>query len=87
MTLHGIHLVGAMAKNSIEIIKVYLQESRLGLFVDLRIWTLPRPGEPGSEAPTVSGISLSVELLPELIRILERAKREARPAGRLATEN
>lgn len=78
--------VGAMAKNSIEVVKVYLQQSRLGTFIDCRIWTLPRANEPGSEAPTASGISLNVELLPELLRILERAERLGHKAG-LGAEN
>ncbi len=80
-------LVGTFHKNAVEVVKVYLQENKGRVYVDCRVWLLPRPSEPGSETPTMTGLCLDVELIPELVRLLDQAGRAGRQAGRLEAEN
>lgn len=67
-------LIDQFHKNSIELIEVNLNEWRSDLYVDIRIWTLEKPSEPGNVKPSHKGICLSAELLPKLIRALEKAE-------------
>lgn len=68
-------LVDQFNKNSVEIVKVHLQEWRGNPYFDVRSWILDKPGENGSERPTHKGITLNVELLPRLIQALNEAQR------------
>jgi len=67
-------LIDSFHKNSIEVIKVQLQEWKSQEYVDIRVWYLEKPGEPGNEKPTHKGITLNVELLPKLIQALQQAQ-------------
>ena len=74
MTNDKQELIGQFHKNSIEIVKVSIQEFNGKPYVDMRIWALNKPAEQGSEVATKKGICISVELLPEMIDALEKAR-------------
>lgn len=67
-------LIDSFHKNSVDLIKICLQEFRGKLYCDLRLWHLKNPAENGSEGPTHKGICLSAELLPRLIEGLKKAQ-------------
>jgi hypothetical protein len=68
-------LVGEFDKNSAELICVHLQTWKIQRYIDVRIWVKGDPGHPGAEQATRKGICLNVELLPDLLRLLEEARR------------
>lgn len=68
-------LIGEFDKNSAELICVHLQTWKTQRYVDVRIWVKDDPGHPGAEQATKKGICLNVELLPDLLRLLEEARR------------
>ena len=78
-------LIDQFHKNSVELVEINLNEWKTQLYVDIRIWMLEKPAEPGNVKPSHRGICLSVELLPRLIRGLKKAqvrieaKSETRP--------
>lgn len=85
----GQKVVSQFHKNSIEIVKVCLSKWKGKEYIDLRIWIMQNPAEPGSEVATKKGIRLSVDLLPKLIeglnetsRILKESKSKNRSSER-----
>jgi len=68
-------LVSQFHRNSIELVKINLSEWRSQPYVDIRIWILKNPAEPGSAVPTKKGIRLSADLVPKLIDALNEASR------------
>ncbi|MQY60392.1 hypothetical protein GH153_00930 [bacterium] len=67
-------VVSQFNKNSIEIVKVITQEWKGKEYIDLRIWIMQNPADPGSEKPTQKGLTLDIELLPKLIDALKKAQ-------------
>ena len=67
-------LIDSFHKNSVEVIKVHVQEWKGQEYVDMRIWYSERAGQNGAENVTRKGICISTELLPDLIRALEKAQ-------------
>lgn len=80
-------LIDQFHKNSIELIEINLNEWKGELYVDVRIWMLERPQEPGSVRPSHKGIRLNVELLPQLIKGLEKAQARVKAKSRTAPES
>jgi len=68
-------LIDQFHKNSSELIEVNISEWKCQKYVDIRIWYLPNPAEPGTQQATKKGICLSAELLPKLMKALEKAKK------------
>jgi hypothetical protein len=75
MTKEKTRLVAELQKNSAEKLKIYLQEFRGQTYCDIRVWVAEKAGQEGGECATHKGITLSVELLPDLIRVLNEAQR------------
>ena len=73
--MRGQRLIAEFNKNSMEIIKVNLQEWRGKRYVDIRIWLLQDPTDKATEIATKKGITLNIELLPELIEALVKAQK------------
>ncbi|MBA7690387.1 hypothetical protein ES703_98913 [subsurface metagenome] len=71
----GQKVVSQFHKNSIEIVKLCLSKWKGKEYIDLRIWVMQNPAEPGSEVATKKGIRLSVDLLPKLTKALNEASR------------
>ena len=71
----GQKVVSQFHKNSVEIVKLCLSNWKGKEYIDLRIWIMQNPAEPGSEVATKKGIRLSVDLLPKLIEALNEASR------------
>lgn len=70
-------LIDQFHKNSQERVEIHLSKWKTQDYIDMRIWTLPNPAEPGSEQPTKKGICINIELLPKLIKALQKAQKEA----------
>jgi len=67
-------LIDQFDKNGLEKIKVHLQEWKGEKYVDVRVWILPDAGEEGAEIATKKGLTLHVELIPDLIEALKKAR-------------
>ena len=67
-------LIDQFDKNVLEKIKVHLQEWKGEKYVDVRVWILPDAGEEGAEIATKKGLTLHVELIPDLIEALKKAR-------------
>lgn len=67
-------LIDQFHKSSVEVIAINLNEWRSQLYVDIRIWILENPAEPGSMKPSHKGIRLSADLLPKLTQALKKAQ-------------
>jgi len=66
-------LIGEFDKNAVEKIKVHLQEWKGSAYVDMRVWIKSDAGENGGEIATRKGLTLHVELIPDLIKALQEA--------------
>ena len=71
-------LVDQFHKNSQELVGIHISEWKAQDYIDIRIWTLPNPAEPGSQQPTKKGICINAELLPKLIQSLQKAQKTLR---------
>jgi hypothetical protein len=67
-------LIDSFNKNSVELIKIHIQEWKSQPYCDVRIWYSDKPAENGAEKPTHKGITLNAELLPRLIKALQQAQ-------------
>jgi len=68
-------LVAEFQKNSLEKVRVHLQEFRGQSYCDIRVWVAEKAGQSGAECATHKGLTLSTEVLPDLIRALNEAQR------------
>jgi len=66
-------LIHEFDKTSLEVVKVSLQGYKSQTYVDLRVWLKEDPREE-AKTPTKKGLTLNVELLPELIKSLQKAR-------------
>lgn len=66
-------LISEFDKNSIEKVKVHLSLFNGSYYVDVRAWVMPKVGEGGSEIATKKGLTLHVELIPDLMAALQKA--------------
>jgi len=71
-------LIDQFHKNSIELVEINLNEWKYQLYVDIRIWTL--------EKPSHKGLTLNVDLLPRLIRALEKAQARVKAKAETGSE-
>ena len=63
-------LIDSFHKNSVEIVKINLEDFRGQRYVDIRVWHLVNPVENGLEVATHKGITLNIDFLPRLIQAL-----------------
>lgn len=68
-------VVYAVRKNAKEEIRFTFREYQERAYLDIRLWFQPAKG--GEYRPTIKGIRLGLEFIPELRKALERAGREA----------
>ena len=69
--MEGQRLITEFKKNDQEMLKVQLQTFRGQEYVDVRAWI--HDEKSGEWKPTPKGLTVHVELLPELIAALEKA--------------
>jgi hypothetical protein len=67
--------IASFEKNSAEEVRIKLQDYKGRTFIDLRVWTKPE-AEGGEAKPTHKGLTLSVDLLPELRKAIDKALAE-----------
>lgn len=68
-------LIDQFHKNSSEFVEVHISKWKAQDYIDIRIWHLPNPAEPGSQQPTKKGICINSDLLPKLIQGLQKAQK------------
>jgi transcriptional coactivator p15 (PC4) len=73
-------VVGSFPKNKREEVRITLSKYKGFDLVGLRVWF---KSEDGTYKPGKSGFSIRTVLLPELVRILDRARTEAAKRGLL----
>ena len=64
-------LISKFEKNSIEEIRVELSEYKGQTYLNVRAWV---KGDNGEFLPTRKGITLNIELIPDLIEALKKAR-------------
>lgn len=75
------HVVATLQKNAIEEVHVTLDEYNGAQLIDIRVFTQYRTT--GEIGPTKKGVSLKLELLPQLVEALRQAETKARSQGLL----
>ncbi|MHA1280832.1 MAG: transcriptional coactivator p15/PC4 family protein [Candidatus Helarchaeota archaeon] len=68
-------LIDQFHKNSQELIEIHITKWKAQDYVDIRIWMLPDPVNEKERQPTKKGICINADLLPKLIKALEKAKK------------
>jgi len=68
-------LIDQFDKNSIENIRINLQEWKGEKYIDMRVWIRPDTEEGGQDIATKKGLTLNVALIPELIEALQKARK------------
>lgn len=76
--------IGTIPKNSLEEIRVGLDEWKGRDLVNIRVWAEPYEG--GERRPTKKGLAVAVTKLPALVEALQKAEAAARDAGLLGAE-
>jgi len=66
-------LIEEFHKTSIEKVKVHIQGWKGNTYIDVRVWKVEGTREETSDIATKKGICISVELLPDLIKALQKA--------------
>lgn len=72
-------LIATIPKNKLEEVRVGIDEFKGHDLVSMRVWADPYGGD--ERVPTKKGLSVRVQLLPDLITALQEAEKEARAAG------
>ena len=73
-------VIATLDKNSAEEVRVSLSTFKGYDLISARVWTDPEGGD-GERRPTRKGLTLRVELLPQLLEALQQAAEEALKAG------
>lgn len=68
-------LIDQFHKNSQELIEIHLSKWKGKDYVDVRIWHLPDPIKEDEKIATKKGICINTELLPRLIKALQKAQK------------
>jgi hypothetical protein len=66
-------LIGEFEKNAAEVVRAELMRLTVGLYVDIRIWSTPRPGDSPGLHRTDRGFMLAAKLLPEFRKLVDQA--------------
>ncbi len=72
-------LIATITKNKTEEVRIGIGKFKGHALVSLRVWTDQYQGD--ERVPTKKGISVRVQVLPELIAALQKAETAAREAG------
>jgi hypothetical protein len=72
--------IAALRKNAREDLRVQLHKFNGKNLISARVWT---EKDDGTQVPTRKGVTLRLELLPDLLKALHAAEREAVKAGLL----
>jgi single-stranded DNA-specific DHH superfamily exonuclease len=73
--MEKVQVIHTFQKNKEEEVRFSIREYKERQYFDVRVWFLS--GEGGEYHPTKKGITLSLELLPELRKGIERVSRQA----------
>lgn len=74
-------LIGECQKNQRELLRVTLENFNGHDLINLRVWFQAADGD---RKPGTKGLSLNVRMIPELLRLLQRASDEATKIGALS---
>jgi len=68
-------LIDQFDKNAMENIKINLQEWKGKKYIDMRVWVKADNSESDEDIATKKGLTLSIDLIPELIEALQKAQK------------
>lgn len=71
--------VSVFQKNKFQEVRVGIREYKGNDLIDIRTWTLTQGSE--EMVPTAKGVSINVNLLPELKKALEEVEKELKKNG------
>jgi hypothetical protein len=66
-------LIDEFEKNSAEVVRTSISEFKGKLYVDFRVWTSGAAADLGERKPTKKGLTISTEILPDLLKAVEAA--------------
>ena len=66
-------LIDEFHKTSVEKVKIHLQGWKGNAYIDVRVWKVEGSQDQQADIATKKGICISIELLPDLIKILQKA--------------
>lgn len=66
-------LIDEFEKNSAEVIQTSISEFKGKQYIDFRVWTSGAAGDFGERKPTMKGLTISVEILPDLLMSVQLA--------------
>jgi len=78
-------LINEFEKNSAEIVRTSISEYKGQLYVDFRVWTSGAARDLGERLPTRKGLTISIEILPDLLKAVQAAIEHVRQS-RKSTE-
>ncbi len=74
-------IISEIVKTNVEIIKIVVEEFKHKPYIDMRVWVLNDPSDPGSEVATKKGLCVSADLVPEFIEGLQKALESLQNSG------
>lgn len=77
--------VSVFQKNKFQEVRVGIREYKGNDLIDIRTWTMTQGSN--EMVPTAKGVSINVNLLPELKKSLEVVEKELKSNGLLAAQN
>jgi hypothetical protein len=66
-------LIFEFEKNSAEVVRTSISEFKGKQYVDFRVWTSGAAGDLGEKRPTKKGLTISTEILPDLLKAVQAA--------------
>jgi hypothetical protein len=72
-------------KNKFQEVRVGIREYKGNDLIDIRTWTMTQGSE--EMVPTAKGVSININLLPELKKALDEVEKELKKNGMLASSS
>ena len=66
-------LIFEFEKNSAEVVRTSISEFKGKQYVDFRVWMSGAACDPGEKRPTKKGLTISTEILPDLLKAVQAA--------------
>lgn len=69
-------IIDSFNKNSVEEVRISLNKWKNQDYIDIRVWSSLNSDDKDKKSPTKKGITLNVNLIPDLQKALEKAAKE-----------
>jgi len=79
-------LIDEFEKNSAETVRTSISEFKGKLYIDFRVWSAGAADSLGEVRPTKKGLTISTEILPDLLKAVQLAIRHVKGGGKVAED-